>query len=184
MLYFDSESKIHNIAEYILFMWQTQDLIRACDFDLGKIKASVISEEMEDTGMDDELMDHYEDIRDKMLSEKIERKGHLSNINEVLVELMYLHNTLLNIMKDKEYNKLYEHAQPYLKEFRAKSNSSSLNDVEVMLTALYGKLMLKLQKKPITPGTEEAMDAFREVLSHLSTQYKRMHTGELDFGMN
>ena len=36
------EKRKENIAEYLLYMWQIEDLIRGCELDLDKIKNSVI----------------------------------------------------------------------------------------------------------------------------------------------
>lgn len=37
-----SQKRKENIAEYLLYMWQIEDLIRANDLDMDKIKANVI----------------------------------------------------------------------------------------------------------------------------------------------
>ncbi len=37
-----SQKRKENIAEYLLYMWQIEDLIRANSLDLDKIKANVI----------------------------------------------------------------------------------------------------------------------------------------------
>ncbi len=34
--------KQENIAEYLLYMWQVEDLLRACELDIDKIKQSII----------------------------------------------------------------------------------------------------------------------------------------------
>ena len=45
-----------NIAEYLLYMWQVEDLIRACNFDIEKIKSSVIDSLPLDAGQKRELL--------------------------------------------------------------------------------------------------------------------------------
>jgi hypothetical protein len=46
------------------------------------------------------------------------------------------------------------------------------------------KLLLKLQKKEISPETEEAFDAMRVMLAYLSRGYHKMKSGDLDFLQN
>lgn len=37
------QKRKENIAEYLLYMWQVEDLIRAYNFDIDKIEANIIS---------------------------------------------------------------------------------------------------------------------------------------------
>ena len=32
-----------NIAEYLLYLWQVEDLLRACDLDIDRVEKTVIS---------------------------------------------------------------------------------------------------------------------------------------------
>ena len=41
-MYTASEKRKQNIAEHLLYMWQIEDIIRANDLDIDKIKANVI----------------------------------------------------------------------------------------------------------------------------------------------
>ena len=41
-MYISQQLKQQNIAEYLLYMWQIEDLIRANGFDMEKIRKSVI----------------------------------------------------------------------------------------------------------------------------------------------
>ena len=38
-----SAKKRENIAEYLLYMWQIEDIIRACGLDIDKIESAIIS---------------------------------------------------------------------------------------------------------------------------------------------
>ena len=41
-MYISQQLKQQNIAEYLLYMWQVEDLIRANGFDIEKIKKCII----------------------------------------------------------------------------------------------------------------------------------------------
>ncbi len=166
-----------NIAEYILYMWHLEDMIRACKFSIELIRPNLIEPQSKDPQVLQKIEDWYLDFMKKMRQEGIEEKGHLGELNDILIELLYLHNSLLNITKDKTYEKLFLEAQPAIKEFSSKANSSALNPVEVCLNGQYAKLLLKIQKKNISPGTEEAFAHFRKVLAYLALRYKEMKTG-------
>lgn len=71
------EKKKSNIAEYILYMWQVEDLLRALGFNMKQVKEKVIDrfEVAEDTAK--EMYDWYDNLSEMMRKEKVEQKGHL-----------------------------------------------------------------------------------------------------------
>jgi hypothetical protein len=126
----------------------------------------------------------YEGLIRGMHSQKIEEKGHLHQIQEVMVELSYLHNTLLNIANDEKYKGVYERALDAIQDFREKSNLKEKNDIELIFHAMYMKLLLRLQKKEINTESEEAFDNMRVMIAYLSRAYHQMKNGELTFFNN
>ena len=90
-----------------------------------------------------------------------------------------LHDTLLNVLKDKKYAMVYEKALPALKDFQQKSNSGNLNIIEVGFNALYSKMILNLKGQKFTPATEEAFKTISDLLAHLAAYYKKMKNGDL-----
>ena len=62
-----------------------------------------------------------------------------------------------------------------LVEFRRKAGvDDTVSDVELAMNALYGHLMLRLQKKQINPETTAAMETFSKMIAYLSDRYKKM----------
>jgi hypothetical protein len=161
-----------------LYMWQIEDVIRACKFNLTTIESVIISSELSE---DDraKYLDWYQDLINKMKVQGIEQVGHLFEVNEVMIELAYLHNALLDMFKDAKYIEFYSFAEQFMNEFKKVNNNPQATAVEICLSALYGKLILKLQKRDISPETEEAFEAFRNVLAYLSVKYNHMKEGKL-----
>ena len=56
--------------------------------------------------------------------------------------------------------------------------------MEHMLIALYGWLILRMQKKDISQETVEAMASFSKTMAYVSLKYKEMKTGEINPGFN
>ena len=177
-----AEQKLNeNVAEYILYMYQVEDVIRAFKFDLDAIMEQFVVPQLPDTSFLLEYRKWYATLISQMQSQKIEGKGHLFLIQEILIELSYLHNTLLNMSKDEKYKELYERALPHIESFVDKSNLKDKNHIEAAFHALYMKLLLKLQKKEISSETEESFDSMRILLAYLSRAYHQMKRGELTF---
>jgi hypothetical protein len=182
-----SEADFHihqNAAEYVLFMWQTEDLLRACKFDEDAVMEVISSSNEISAEKESALRAWYASIIQRMQAEGITEHGHLNEVHELVLELFYLHNTLLNVLQDKSYEDVYQKAAFVIKEYRERSDQRHSNDVEVCFHALYMKILLKLKGIPISADTEEAMKRFRDMLALLSTQFKRMKEGDLNFGMN
>ncbi len=170
-----------NIAEYILYMYQVEDVIRAYNMDLEAIMENYVRPQLPDESYFRQYSEWYADLIRKMKEQQKQKSGHLLELNEVLVELSYLHNTLLNLANDEKYRALVDAANPFIEEFKSKSNLKDKNHIELLFGAMYMKLLLRLQKKEISAETEEAFDSMRIMLAYLSQAYHKMKNGDLDF---
>lgn len=170
-----------NVAEYILYMYQIEDLVRAYQLDIELIMSNFVNVQVKDEERAEEYKIWFKDVIKQMIYQRVEKSGHLQEITELLVELSYLHNVLMNVSQDKRYRELFDAALPFINEFKEKSNVKDKNEIEVSFHALYMKLLLKLQRKEISEASEEAFDAMRNVLAYLSTAYTKMKNGQLDF---
>lgn len=170
-----------NIAEYMLYMYQVEDIIRAYEFNLEAIINNYVRPQLPDESFVAQYSEWYRRLISDMHDQRIEKVGHLLDLNEILVELSFLHNMLIGQANDHKYIQLVEAAQPYITEFKDKSNLKEKNDVELLFGAMYMKLLLRLQKKEISPETEEAFDNMRIMLAYLSKSYHQMKNGTLDF---
>lgn len=173
-----------NIAEYILYMYQIEDVIRAYRFDIEEILEHYVRPQLPDESFMGQYRKWYEGLIKEMKSSKIEKLGHLPSLNEVMIELSYLHTTLLTATKDPKYIGIFDVSSVNIADFKDKSNLKDKNDVEIAFHAMYMKLLLRLQKKEISAETEEAFDSMRIMLAYLSRGYHKMKSGDLDFLKN
>ena len=170
--------KEKNIAEYLLYMWQVEDLIRANDCDPDKLKANVIAQfPAEDRPA---LEEWYGNLVEMMRAEGVKERGHLQINRNVLQELTELHARLLASTRYPFYNAAYFKALPFIVELRQKNGHKDEPELDTCFEALYGVLLLRLQKKEITPATETALKAMSSFLSMLANYYARDRKGELD----
>lgn len=177
-------TKENNIAEHVIYMFQIEDLIRANQLDLDTILNTIIKPQIQDEALVEQYTQWYAGLIKQMKAEGVAESGHLSELNEIIMELLMLHNTLLNILKDKAYQERFEKALPAIKDFQAKSNSSDVNLIEVGLNALYSKIILKLKGQSFTESTEEAFGHISQLLGYLAIYYKKMKSGEMNFANN
>lgn len=177
---FAQQKQAENIAEYILYMYQIEDVIRSFNFDVDQIMEKFVSQQKVNPAYHNQYRQWYTELIRQMKADGVEITGHISLIQETMVELSYLHNTLLNLFNDIRYKELYETALPHLDAFVEKSNLKNKNQVELSFHALYMKLLLRLQKREISTESEEAFDSIRILVAYLSKAYGKMQAGELD----
>lgn len=172
-----------NIAEYILYMWQIEGMIRSLNFDIELIQANIIDVMTSNQDAREDVKEWYLDIIREMKENDLIEKGHLLRVNQIIEEISFLHNTLLTSLEDKTYQQYFAQCYPFIEELKGKSDQS-LNDIELCLTALYGKLLLRMQQKEISQETEEAFSKISKVLAFLSSKYKEFRSGKLKFQIN
>jgi hypothetical protein len=172
----DSKKKAH-IVEYILFLWQIEDLIRAAQFNpvlLEKWAVDTANSEGSDPEKEKEwIVRMATDMRSQGKTEL----GHVASVSETMVELAHLHEMLMGPMEDKRYMESFEVAEPMMKDLSAKQPGSSLHPVEQLLVALYGFLILRLQNKSISAETESGFVAFRNWANALAKSHIQIYYG-------
>ena len=169
--------KEKNIAEYLLYMWQVEDLIRANKCDIDILKANVISRFPEEERP--ALEEWYGNLCDMMRAEDVTEKGHLQINRNVILNLTELHAALLASTKYPFYNAAYFKALPFIVELRQRNGHKDEPELETCFEALYGVLLLRLQKKEISAETAKAMEAISSFLSMLANYYDKDKKGEL-----
>jgi hypothetical protein len=167
-----------NIAEYILYMWQVEDLIRAHQFNMDLIEKGLISQYTQPPRVKNDIRDWYANLMVMMHREGIRDKGHLSFLKTLLADMNDLHVRLLNDPNEKIYQQLNLLASDNIKAFRKRQPVQDATDIETCMNALYGLLLLRLKKQAISRETEMAMSTFSKLLAVLSQKYLQSERGE------
>ena len=69
---------------------------------------------------------------------------------------------------------------PFIVELRAKGGDKDVPELETCFDAMYGVLMLKLQKKEISEETMKAVKAISDLLAMLAGYYIKDKEGDLE----
>ena len=169
-----SAKKRENIAEYLLYMWQIEDLIRANDLDIDKIQSSIIDNYRNiDDAQRKDMREWYESLIDMMRREDVVKTGHLQINKNVVIALDDIHRRLLSDPKFAAYSAQFYHTLPIIVELRAKAGDNKAGEIETCFNALYGILMLRLQGKEISKETLDAASQISKFLALLSHYYKK-----------
>lgn len=169
-----------SVVEYLLYMWQMEDLIRAYGCSLTRIRREYIDRFDYTDQQKDEEEDWFGDLIRMMNQEGKREKGHLA-INEVLLQdLGDLHVRLLQSTRFPFYSAEYYRVLPFIVELRQKGDKE-IGEVETCLNALYGVMLLRMRQKPISPETAHAIKAITTFLGMLSDYYIKNRTEGLEW---
>lgn len=169
-----------SVVEYLLYMWQMEDLIRAYGCSLTRIRREYIDRFDYTDQQKDEEEDWFGDLIRMMNQEGKREKGHLA-INEVLLQdLGDLHVRLLQSTRFPFYSAEYYRVLPFIVELRQKGEKE-IGEVETCLNALYGVMLLRMRQKPISPETAHAIKAITTFLGMLSDYYIKDRTEGLEW---
>ena len=171
-MFIANELRKTNIAEYLLYMWQVEDTIRAFGLDIDRIRAEYAAGFRLSEADEREEVQWMDDLIRMMREEGCTEKGHLQ-INKGTVSLLTdLHQQLLRSPKHPFYSAAYYKALPFIVELRARGDKEA-DELETCLGCLYGVMMLRLQNKEITANTDHAIKEITTFIGMLSDYYKK-----------
>jgi hypothetical protein len=144
------KNKRENIAEYILYLWQLEDYLRAFP-------------EQAETNAE------LHEIHEMMHREGITDSGHLRLAQNALQEMEQVHAELLD--QEAQYRAMIIRVQPALNILKSKTDRPTMSDVEACLILLYQIMMLRLQQKPVSEETAAVQQQATRLLQIISRAY-------------
>lgn len=175
------QKRKENIAEYLLYMWQVEDLLRACDLDDEKIEQLLVARFASMTDDVTPIRQWYLELRDMMLTEGKRQSGHLQINENVLANLSELHQRLLKEGNDAIYTSCFYSTLPYIVELRGREGEQKVGELETCFTALYGLMILRMQQREVSEQTRAAMQQISKFIALLADKYNAWKSGELKF---
>ena len=170
--------KQQNIAEYLLYMWQVEDIIRAFNADIDAIDSQFVSTMRLNEEQHRQEREWYESLIDMMRREGVIQKGHIQLIKNILIDLQDCHLRLINEGKDAFYIAKYYQILPSLSLLKSKSDNPEMSDLEMCFVFLYGIMNLRRQHKEISTDTEQTSHKIADFIGSLVKQYNKQDTDD------
>lgn len=180
-MFIAQELRKKNIAEYLLYMWQIEDTIRAFGCSLSRIRREYIDRFDYTDGQKEEETDWFGNLIRMMNGEGCRERGHLQINKVTMQQLTELHAQLLQSTKYPFYTAEYYKALPFIVELRNRGASKEENEVETCFNSLYGVMMLRLSKKTVSPDTEHAIKEISTLVGMLNDYYMKDREEPLEF---
>lgn len=144
------KNKKDNIAEYILYLWQLEDYLRAFP------EAAEQNEELANIHQ----MMHADDVMDG---------GHIQLAQIALKELEMLSDDI--IAQEATYKAAMMQLTPSLNLLKARTDRPTMSNIEACLVLLYQIMMLRLQGKSVSAETQDVQQQATSILQYLSKTY-------------
>ncbi|MGC3978885.1 MAG: DUF4924 family protein [Paludibacteraceae bacterium] len=170
-----------NIIEYLLYMWQIEDVIRAFNLNIELVNKQIIQPYPVSDEEKNILYEWYESLIDMIRMENVQHKGHLQINKNTLSQLDDLHSLLLKSGVDPAYNAKFYHILPVIGQLRKQQSHSDVSDIEVCLNFQYGVMLLRMKKTEITPDTLQAQSEIAKYLVLLALYFSKYQNGDLKF---
>lgn len=169
------KKKSQNIAEYIVYMYQMEDLIRSYQGNMDEIKQYVITHYPVTEEVKTEVGNWFENLTQKLKAEEKMDSGHLTELNALVKELSEIHWDLLK--RDKTYFDTYQNVKPHVLQAVMDADGKDLgNEIQICLNGVYGLLLCRLLGKKVSDEQLKSAEAFGDVLSYLSRYYHTIHS--------
>jgi hypothetical protein len=166
------KKKSQNIGEYLIYMYQMEDLIRSYQGNMEEIRQFVVSHYPVSDTEKEEITAWFESLLTKMKVDKVLAKGHISELNTLVDNLANLHWSLLKT--DRIYFEAYAKAKPFIIETALTFDGENPgNEIQICLNGIYGLLLCRLLGKDVDEHQLRAAETYGEVLSLLNFSYQQ-----------
>ncbi len=181
-MFIAKQKRRENIAEYILYIWQLEDLFRALQFNNEAIWMKLIEPQEQLTAeQKEQALFWYIDIINLLKSEGKSASGHIEHTLHLISDLNDLHLQLLKLPSGASYAARYAVTAPDVAKLRVMIEDKGASDIEVCFRALYSVVLLRLR------GDEESVSHINDVIevisplvAHLVSIYHAIEKGEFD----
>ena len=170
-----------NIAEYILYLWQLEDLLRALQFSPEAIYSQLVApREVADEQKHIYLL-WYMDIVNLLRKEGKEQSGHLEHTLHLIGDVHNLHLQLMQNPVGEHYRKTFARLAPQLPQLRAMIGRDEVSDTELAFRALYAAMLYRIKgDKKRAEAISDTIELVSPVVAELAAMYGKVERGEVD----
>ena len=142
------QKRKENIAEYILYLYQVEDMIRAFQFNMNLIQEKLVANYQTNEETSDEITEWYNNLVVMMEKEGIRENGHLQFLTNLISDINEFHMKLMEFGTEKVYVQNFKSVAGIITELKQK-NKIAKNDIQLGLDTVYGFLLLRMKKAKI-----------------------------------
>ena len=170
-----------NIAEYILYLWQIEDLLRALQFSPEAIYSQLVAPRDVEEEQKHIFLLWYMDIVNLLRKEGKDESGHLEHTLHLIADMHNLHLQLMHHPIGEHYRKTFARLAPQLPSLRAMVQNEEISDTELAFRALYATMLYRIKgDKKREEAIRDTMELVSPVVAELADMYRKVERGEVD----
>lgn len=170
-----------NIAEYILYLWQIEDLLRALQFSPEAIYSQLVAPREVEEEQKHLFLLWYMDIVNLLRKEGKEQSGHLEHTLHLIADVHNLHLQLMHHPIGEPYRQVFARLAPQLPNLRKIVGKEEVSDTELSFRALYAAMLYRIKgDKQREEAIRDTIELVSPVVAHLAAMYGKVERGEVD----
>lgn len=174
-----------NLAEYILYLWQLEDMLRALQFSPEAIYSQLVAPRRDlDEGQKSAFLMWYIEIGNLLRQEGKEEKGHLEHTLHLIRDLHDLHLQLLQLPVGEHYRSTYrrllEPQLPRLRMIMGNGGRIDISDTELCFRALYATMLYRIKGEGEKSAVSDTLAYISPVIAELADMHRKVETGKVD----
>ena len=173
------QKRKENVSEYVLYMWQIEDTLRALELNDDAIREYVTHNYQVDSTQLEDIIQWYFEMAEEMRSRELLREGHLRRVEEVMELMTMVHRKLLKLPSQALYSALYYKTLPTIIQLRSMGGDDVKGEIETCFVGVYGYLTLKLKGEKVSEETLQAVKQVSTYLAMLADRVREYEEGRL-----
>ena len=189
-MYIAQSKRKENIAEYILYLWQLEDLLRALQFSPEAVYSQLVQkQERLSEQQKQQALVWYMELAGLLREEGKEQSGHLEHTMHLIADLDNLHRQLLTLPAGENYRRLYGAVAPELPGLKSKLGKPGMSDVELLVRGCGCRngfcgacaTLYRIKGDRSKQGyIDDVIGLISPVVAELATMFRRIERGEVD----
>ncbi|MCH5334976.1 MAG: DUF4924 family protein [Alistipes sp.] len=168
-----------NIAEYILYLWQVEDLLRALQFSPEAVYSQLIAPREIPEEQRHVFLLWYMDIANLLHEEGKDEKGHINHTLHLIADMHDLHLRLMQLPAGERYRSLRARLEPHMPALRQLAGEAS-SDTELCFRALYAAMLYRIKGQGDKAAVSDTIEYISPVIAELADIYGKAERGEID----
>ncbi len=174
------QKRRENIAEYILYLWQIEDLLRAMQFSPEAIYSTLVARiEGADEQQKENIFNWYMQIVELLRKEGKESKGHIDHTLHLIADLHNLHLQLMKLPVGEHYRMTYTRLAAELPRLRTIMDNEEISDTELCFRALYAAMLYRI-KGSGERAIEDTLAVISPAIAELAAIHGKVERGEIN----
>ena len=174
------QKRRENIAEYILYLWQVEDLLRALQFSPEAIYSTLVARiEGADEQQKENIFNWYMQIVELLRKEGKEAQGRIDHTLHLVNDLHNLHLQLMKLPVGEHYRATYARLAAELPRLRTIMDNDDMSDTELCFRALYAAMLYRI-KGSGERAIEDTLAVISPAIGELAAIHGKVERGEIN----